>query len=141
MSDTDDEVGSEGGAGGERPNRGDLASQRLFRRALRNGWRVPEQIKKLALLRTAEVLREKKSERSIVAAAKVVISMTHADLASLEAAMRIKTGQELEQRLAELEQWAATANLPAGTRQTFVHRHEPDPDPPVVDEHGNILEP
>lgn len=96
----------QGGVGGTRRcGRASLAHLRLLRRALRAGWKIPDEAKDLAPKRMLEVLEDDKAgERSWVAASKTLVSMTTAELASIDTALRVRVQGELEERITMLEQ-------------------------------------
>src|SRR4051812_19725875 len=80
-----------GGVGVRRSGRASLRDMRLYRRALRNGWEIPAEAKRLAPKRMLEVLRDDEAgERSWVAASKTLVSMTTATTASIDCALRAR---------------------------------------------------
>jgi hypothetical protein len=90
--------------GGERPRRADLAELRLLRRALRNGWPVPAAARAKAVARMQELLdTDEAGGRAWAAAARTLVSMTRADLAAVDAAIRADVHQGLSGRVARLE--------------------------------------
>lgn len=84
--------------------RGDLADLRLLKRAIDQGWEVPEAAKKLAVARMVGILRQGKCRsRAWTAAAKTLVSMTTATTGAIGTAIRAKQLEDVEDRLAELE--------------------------------------
>jgi hypothetical protein len=100
------------------PQRDPLADLRLYRHALAQGWPVSHDLKTRATGRIGEILSNPKAgDRAWVAAVRTLVSMTTATTASIDTALRAKLQEEIEDRLAELEQWQATqqgTGTPAG---------------------------
>ena len=115
-----------GGVGVRPSGRASLADLRLYRRAILNGWKVPAEAKRLAPARMLEVLKDDDAgERSWVAVSKVLVSMTGGALQSIDTALRVRTAEEVDKRLAEVER-----KLDASLEQ-----------PAATDEHGSPIEP
>jgi hypothetical protein len=94
------------GVGSDPPKRADLAALRLHRHALAQGWPVPSELKNQAMKRMGQILKDDKAgDRSWVAATRSVISMTGANLQSIDTALRARQQEELDERLQELEVW------------------------------------
>jgi hypothetical protein len=104
--DTANPLDSEGGAGDTRPSgRAKLAELRLFAHALRQGWNVPENLKKEAADRVGSILQNAKSERSWIAAARTLVSMTTATTSSIDCAVRVRAQEELADEIRALKEW------------------------------------
>ena len=86
----------DGGAGATRPSgRAKLAELRLFAHALKQGWNVPEDLKSQATERVGAILKNAKSERSWLAAARTLVSMTQATTGAIDCAVRVRQQEEV----------------------------------------------
>jgi hypothetical protein len=103
----------QGGAGGASPligtrrsGRASLADLKLLQRALKAGWDLPDEAKKLAPERMVLILEKGKSARGWIAAAKTLDAMERTTLAGIDTALRVRAQGELEERITALEQQA-----------------------------------
>jgi hypothetical protein len=94
----------DGGAGDKRPGgRHKLADLRLFAYAIKQGWDVPEDLKTKATERVGGILKNAKSERSWLAATRMLVSMTTATTSAIDTALRARLQEDILERLEKLE--------------------------------------
>jgi len=106
----------QGGAGGTRRcGRASLADLKLLRRALRAGWKIPDEAKDLAPKRMLLILEKGKSARSWIAASKTLDAMERTTLASIDTALRIEQQTELRGEIDAIK--AAIAGKQGGAKE------------------------
>jgi hypothetical protein len=94
---------SEGGSGGTY-NRHQPKDLKLFRLALSQRFPLSQEMKATMLRRVSETLADPKAHpRSVIAAGRLLVSASQANLASIDTALRCRHQEELEGRFRELE--------------------------------------
>jgi hypothetical protein len=98
---------------------------RLFAHALKQGWTVSEDLKSQATERVGSILRDAKSERSWLAAARTLVSMTQATTGAIDCAVRVRAQEELAGRQDELAAEHQTIKATLAAAGLGVPREEP----------------
>lgn len=102
----------QGGLGGNlRPGRG-TRDTRLIERALAEQWPIPKKMRKPLIERLNEIVQDTgSSPREVTSAAKAILSASKINLETITAAIKANEHEELIERVAELEQRQAQAEL------------------------------
>jgi hypothetical protein len=101
FSDSPSNPNAAGGAGG----RANLQELSLYRRAIRLGFNVTPETKERMQVRLNEILRDAKSERSIVAVSRVLATMESVTVAAVDTALRAQAQERLATEIEQLKTW------------------------------------
>ncbi len=86
-------MGQESADLGERGSRVNLKEINLFERAVRAGWLIPDEARRLIPADLLEMFKTSKSSRARIALARCLDAMQKTELASVEVALKVQTAE------------------------------------------------
>ena len=87
------------------PKRRRIRGNGLLLRAVRAGWRIPEDAKRLATERMRTILEDESADdRSWATAARILTGMSTAEQGAIQTVLAVRAATELEGRLQVIEQ-------------------------------------
>jgi hypothetical protein len=96
----DDDAGGSGGA----PIESTTRDVRLLARAVGEHWDIPEDVRRGIVERLGAVVTDPQAKlRAVLAASKTLAGLSRLNLAGVDVAIRARTHEELDVRVAELE--------------------------------------
>jgi hypothetical protein len=117
----------EGGGERTRRGRGDLAELRLYKLALKQGWVIPPELKRLGVEKMGDILRDPKGgARAHTAAMRCLIAATTATTSAIGTAIQARQSEELAETVARLEADVHVLQVHRGHRGMQVEREDDD---------------